>query len=60
MNYFFNCTALAVLAIMLISAIIRVRTHLSTMYYFQASKNTQEKGLNWLKLRTIEIECKPL
>ncbi len=57
MNFFFNCTSLSVLTILLISAIIRIRTQLSTMYYFQVSKNTQDKGLNWLKLRTVEIEC---
>jgi len=56
-NFFFNCTSLSVLTILLISAIIRIRTQLSTMYYFQVSKNTQDKGLNWLKLRTVEIEC---
>jgi hypothetical protein len=57
-NNFFNCTSLAVLTILLISAIIRIRAHLSTMYYFKVSKNTQEKDLNWLKLRTVEIECR--
>lgn len=55
-NYFYSCVNMAVITMIIIYMIISIRHHLAYVYY-EYYLITQEKGLNWLKLRTIEIEC---
>ena len=55
-NYFYACMNVAVISIQIIFMVIRIRRHLSMLFY-KHTMATEEKRLNWLKLRTIEIEC---
>ena len=45
------------ISLQVIFMIIRIRRHLSMLFYKHTMAN-EEKKLNWLKMRTIEIECK--
>lgn len=49
---------MCVISLQVIFMIIRIRRHLSMLFY-KHTMATEEKKLNWLKLRTIEIECRP-
>lgn len=57
LNYFYACTNIAVISIQMIFMIVRIRRHLSMLFY-KHTMATEEKRLNWLKLRTVEIECR--
>lgn len=54
--YFYACVSMTVMSLQLIFMIIRIRRHISMLFY-KHTMATEEKGLNWLKLRTIEVEC---
>lgn len=54
-NYFYACTNIAVISLQILFMIIRIRRHLSMLFY-KHTMATEEQKLNWLKLRTIEIE----
>lgn len=56
-NYFYACTSVAVISLQMIFMVIRIRRHLSMLFY-KHTMATEEKKLNWLKLRTIEVECR--
>lgn len=55
-NYFYSCTNMAVISTLIVNTIVEIRHHLAYAYY-EHYLITEEKALNWLKLRTIEIEC---
>lgn len=55
-NYFYACVNMTVISLQVIFMVIRIRRHISMLFYKHALAS-EEKGVNWLKLRTIEIEC---
>ena len=56
MNQFYNCMSLTMISMIMIWTIITMRRQLQASYYYSHINSELEHGLNFLKLRTIEIE----
>lgn len=58
MNQFYICMSLTMVSIIMIWTIIQTRRQLQASYYYNHINSEIDQGLNYLKLRTIEIESK--
>ena len=52
----YTCFNLGSLSVIMIYNIVEMRRHLQATFYFSYEKNTFESALNFLKMRTVEIE----
>ena len=52
---FYVCTNIAYLTLILLFSTIDMRRHLQAAFYFNHTKLSDQRGLNLLKLRTVEI-----
>jgi hypothetical protein len=56
MNQFYTCMSLTMISMIMIWTIITTRRQLQASYYYSHINSELDHGLNFLKLRTIEIE----
>lgn len=56
MSHFFACASLTIMTLIVLWTIISMRRLLQAQFYFSHNSSELDQGLNYLKLRTIDIE----
>lgn len=56
MNHFFICASLTIITLIILWTIISMRRNLQANFYYSHINSELDHGLNYLKLRTIDIE----
>ena len=56
----YNSVILFSMTVLMLNTLLNFRTHLQATFYYHYTSSNSEKGLNWLKLRTLQIEGKTI